>query len=68
MDPRTKYILDDIAKLREEGDTDTLAGMKDYWDGFNDGIRTIVELLDRLKIDMINPVKEAFEEKEHDTF
>lgn len=62
MDPRTKHILDEIAKMKAEGDTDLLKMTRDYWQGFTDGVNTIIEILDRLKNDMINPVKEALEE------
>lgn len=59
MDPRTKSILEDIEKMKAENDTEMLEAMKDYWDGFRDGVNTISEVLDKLKIDMIVPVEEA---------
>lgn len=67
MDPRTKYILDDIAKMKAEGDTDSLNTMRDYWQGFTDGVNVIIKVLDTIKVDMINPVKEALEEDENET-
>ena len=62
MDPRTKSILEDIEKMKAENDTEMLETMKDYWDGFRDGINTISEVLDRLKNDMIIPVEEALKD------
>lgn len=62
MDPRTKSILEDIEKMKAENDTEMLENMKDYWDGFRDGINTISEVLDKLKIDMVVPVEEALKD------
>ena len=62
MDPRTKYILDEIAKLKADNDADALDAMKDYWDGFRDGVNTIFGVLEKLKNDMIVPVEEALED------
>lgn len=65
MDPRTKDILDDIEKMRADGDTDTLEHMRDYWDGMSDCVELVMQVVSRLKTDMIEPVKEAFQKKEN---
>lgn len=67
MDPRTKEIIDDIKKLRADGDTEMLEAMKDYWDGFADCAKTIFEVLNTLQNGMIEPVKEALKEKNDET-
>ena len=66
MDPKTKDILSSIKKLKADDDTETLEHMKDYWDGMNDCIEIIMQVITRLKTDMIDPVKESLEkEKEN---
>ena len=62
MDPRTKRIMEDIGKMKAENDTEMLESMKDYWDGFRDGVNTISEVLEKLKNDMIVPVEEALKD------
>ena len=59
MDPRTESILEDIEKMKAENDTEMLESMKEYWDGFRDGVDTISEVLKKLKNDMIVPIEEA---------
>ena len=77
MDPRTKDILSSIEKLKADGDTETLEHMKDYWDGMNDCIEIIIQVITQLKTEfltgtrsirtcMIDPVKESFEEEKED--
>lgn len=65
MDPRTKDILSSIKKLKADVDTETLEHMKDYWDGMNDCLEIVMQVITRLKTDMIDPVKESFEEEEN---
>ena len=66
MDQRTKDILNSIKRLKADGDTETLEHMKDYWDGMNDCVEIVMQVITRLKTDMIDPVKESFkEEKEN---
>jgi hypothetical protein len=62
MDPRTKSILEDIEKMKTENDTEMLETMKDYWDGFRDGVNIVLEVLDKLKNDMVVPVEEALKD------
>ena len=59
MDPRIKSIMDNIEKMKAENDVEMLEAMKDYWDGFRDGINTVSEVVEKLKNDMIVPVEEA---------
>lgn len=66
MDPRTKDILSSIKRLKADGDTETLEHMKDYWDGMNDCVEIVMQVITRLKTDMIDPVKESFEEEKED--
>ena len=66
MDPRTEDILSSIERLKADGDTETFEHMKDYWDGMNDCVEIVMQVITRLKTDMINPVKESFEEEKED--
>ena len=66
MDPRTKDILSSIKRLKADGDTETLECMKDYWDGMNDCVEIVMQVIARLKTDMIDPVKESFDKEKED--
>lgn len=66
MDPRTEDILNSINRLKADSDTETLEHMKDYWDGMNDCVEIVMQVITRLKTDMIDPVKESFEEEKED--
>ena len=66
MDPRAKDILSSIERLKADDNTETLEHMKDYWDGMNDCIEIVMQVITRLKTGMIDPVKESFEEGKED--
>ena len=58
--------MSSIERLKADGDTETLEQMKDYWDGMNDCVEIVMQVITRLKTNMIDPVKESFEEEKED--
>lgn len=64
MNSDVEYILNDIAEMKAKNNPEMLQSLKDYWSGFEAGVDVILEVANRAKADLINPVKKTLESRD----
>ena len=63
MNENTIKILNTIQELKTQNNRVMIESMKDYWQGFNDGVNTLLTVANELKTRMIDPVQKALKEE-----